>query len=322
MEESRAFWSLLSDLEVEEAARASRSRGTSWQRISEPEDCYQEVLTALHPAAEELLEQYTEISDYEMVPHALQCVSNLDFVLLRHHLTAIKRDRAWSISPSEFVGQFAFTVPNIQNHPKYREVLARLNRGHTLLDLGCGFGQDIRKLIVDGVNPGTIVGVDIEEGLIACGYEYFQDGDTLSTPFLVGDVLDPDSEVAIAAEGTFNLIWASSFYQFWGWEEQLRASIQTARLLKQRRGSMVFGFQLGSSPATEVQRTLSNGRTRHTTEFRHDGDSFRRLWEQVKEALGIDFDVRIVSVAPPWVSQLPTGASTVELMTFSVTIIE
>jgi SAM-dependent methyltransferase len=205
----------------------------------------------------------------------------------------------------------------------YPDVQRRLDRGHRLLDLGCGFGQDIRKLIVDGANPDNIVGADISDALVDCGYEYFQDEETLSTPFLIGDVLEPDAELAVAAEGRFNMIWSSFVYHLWNWDEQLRASIQTARLLKSRRGSMLIGIQLGTSPAMEVLRVRGSGRSQPQPMFRHDGGSFRRLWEQVEEVLGIEFDVRTVSVVPPWTRnpQLPPGASTIELLTFSVTIV-
>ena len=36
-------------------------------------------------------------------------------------------------------------------HPVYDEVVSRLKKDSKLLDLGCCFGQDIRKLIHDGV---------------------------------------------------------------------------------------------------------------------------------------------------------------------------
>jgi hypothetical protein len=75
MEESRAFWSLLSEIEGEEAARSSQSNGGSWRRSSRYANGFQETLTALQPAAKDLLEQYTDIPEYEMIPHAVRCVS-------------------------------------------------------------------------------------------------------------------------------------------------------------------------------------------------------------------------------------------------------
>src|ERR1700761_5030510 len=109
MEESRAFWSLLSDLEEEEAARASLSQ----RQPPMQDNSYQEVLNDLEPTARELLEDYTAMRDEQMIPHVLYCVSRQRSQWKACNLTSVQRDRAWRISPSDFVGQFDFTVPNI-----------------------------------------------------------------------------------------------------------------------------------------------------------------------------------------------------------------
>lgn len=44
-----------------------------------------------------------------------------------------------------------FLQLNISLSPVYDEVLFRLKKDEKLLDLGCCFGQDIRKLVQDGV---------------------------------------------------------------------------------------------------------------------------------------------------------------------------
>ena len=48
---------------------------------------------------------------------------------------------------------WAFLKPNIrwaQLDNEYDDILARLKGGATLLDLGCGFAQDLRTLAADG----------------------------------------------------------------------------------------------------------------------------------------------------------------------------
>lgn len=44
-----------------------------------------------------------------------------------------------------------FLQLNMSLSPAYDEVLSRLKNEQRLLDLGCCFGQDIRKLVHDGV---------------------------------------------------------------------------------------------------------------------------------------------------------------------------
>lgn len=49
--------------------------------------------------------------------------------------------------PYPCIGQFRFLSLGIANSPHYDEVLQRLRGGEKLLDVGCCFGQEIRKLV-------------------------------------------------------------------------------------------------------------------------------------------------------------------------------
>lgn len=65
-------------------------------------------------------------------------------------LTPAQRDQAWQIAPYPCIGGWMFLQLNMSLSPVYDEVLCRLKKGEKLLDLGCCFGQDIRKLVHDG----------------------------------------------------------------------------------------------------------------------------------------------------------------------------
>ena len=62
-----------------------------------------------------------------------------------------QRGQVWKIAPYPCVGGFKFLELNMSLSPTYGNVLSRLKGGDKLLDLGCCLGQDIRKLVYDGV---------------------------------------------------------------------------------------------------------------------------------------------------------------------------
>ena len=66
-------------------------------------------------------------------------------------LMQAQRDQAWRIAPYPCIGWWMFLQLYMSQNPVYGEVLYRLKKGERLLDLGCCFGQDIRKLVHDGV---------------------------------------------------------------------------------------------------------------------------------------------------------------------------
>ena len=68
-----------------------------------------------------------------------------------------------------------------------------MERGETLLDIGCCFGQDPRQLVADGAPSENIYGLDIEGPLIDIGYDLFMDRGWLKSTFIVGDVYNPST---------------------------------------------------------------------------------------------------------------------------------
>ena len=64
-----------------------------------------------------------------------------------------QRDEAWKIKPYPCVGMWGFLKPNIvwsQLDHEYEHILRRVVAGARILDLGCGLGQDLRRLAADG----------------------------------------------------------------------------------------------------------------------------------------------------------------------------
>ena len=66
---------------------------------------------------------------------------------------------------------------------------------HRLLDIGCCFGQDERKLVADGAPPQNIYGADLHRGFIELDYDLFLDWEKLTSKFFTGDVLAAEPEL-------------------------------------------------------------------------------------------------------------------------------
>eukprot|EP00026_Physarum_polycephalum_P011738 Phypoly_transcript_11980.p1 GENE.Phypoly_transcript_11980~~Phypoly_transcript_11980.p1 ORF type:complete len:273 (+),score=28.74 Phypoly_transcript_11980:170-988(+) len=59
-------------------------------------------------------------------------------------------------------------------------------------DIGCCFGTDVRKVIVDGVSQSDIYAIDVHDEYWKFGLDLFKDVDTLKVHTLFTDVSSPD----------------------------------------------------------------------------------------------------------------------------------
>jgi SAM-dependent methyltransferase len=172
----------------------------------------------------------------------------------------------------------------MRRHPCYDEVLDRLLKKEDaplkLLDLGCGFATDLRLLTFEGVDSKQLYGLDHVDDLIKCGYDLFQDKETLLSKFVIADLLKPET-VPRELFGTLDIVWAGAAFHLFDYEGQVQATILTVRLLKPRAGSLIFGYQLGHEPAKHY-----DGR------FGHDASSFEKLWKEVELATSSKWEIK------------------------------
>lgn len=146
--------------------------------------------------------------------------------------------------PYPCIGLFRFLDFSIHLSPDYSSVVKRVQEGATLLDLGCCFGQDIRKLAYDAGTSSTLIGTDLEEAFLNLGYELFADRDRLEATFVPGDVfaehfLEP-------YHGKIDIIYLGSFLHLFSEVQQKTVVRQLRKLLRPQAGSMVFGRHLGA----------------------------------------------------------------------------
>ncbi|KAF2452252.1 hypothetical protein BDY21DRAFT_408479 [Lineolata rhizophorae] len=248
---------------------------------------YKKDLDEVPPAARELLEKYSGIPPDKVKSHVMEI-----------------RDKAFAITPFPCIGRFHFLDLSIHTLPAYPEILARARAGQTVLDIGCCFGQDLRKLAFDGAPTTHLHGHDLRPAFWALGHALFRDGpgDTttaagtaaadnphpprFAATFSAGDFLDPAArprDRAAAAAGV-DVALASSFLHLFGWDGQVEAGVGIAGVV--REGGLVVGRQVGNKAAGEYARLGGGGST-----WRHNEESFRRLWDVVGERTGSRWEV-------------------------------
>lgn len=147
------------------------------------------------------------------------------------------------------------------------------------LDLGCCFGQDLRKLVADGAPSQNLYASDLRRDFWELGYELFRDRDTLASSFIEGDIFDAGSALT-ALDGQMDVVYAGSFLHLFDYEGQRKACERIVRLLRPKPGSVVLGRQVGSVVAGERNHRTNKG----SAMWRHDIASFERMWAEVGAA--------------------------------------
>ena len=206
----------------------------------------------------------------------------------------LQRDKAWKIHPYPCIGRFCFLDLSISLHPLYPTVLARLKNTvnpELFLDLGCCFGQDIRRLVADGIPGEQLYGVDLRLEFLELGYELFLDKESLKAHFLEGDIFEENDKAKGGKElsklnGKVDIIYAAAFLHLFDWEEQVQAGTRIVRLIREH--SLIFGWQVGTTKPGSYARRSDKGRTR----YGHDPDSFQKLWDVIGEKTATKWKVQ------------------------------
>lgn len=161
----------------------------------------------------------------------------------------------------------------------YPEILERVKGGEKFLDLGCCFGQEIRKLVQDGAPSANTYGSDLWGEFLSIGYELFKDKDRLKTAFIAADIFD-DSSALTELYGQMNIIYVGDFFHLFSLEEQEIIAVRVTKLLARQPGSLIIGRQSGSEIAKEYSRAGDTSGRKH---FQHNPQSWTELWERVGE---------------------------------------
>lgn len=194
----------------------------------------------------------------------------------------------------------------------YDEVLRGLRSQEdpkTLLDVGCCFGHDLRKLVADGAPSSQIVGAELRSEFIELGYDLFKDRDTYEGKFVVGDIVaDSPGSPTEALKGTIDFLHVSAFLHIFGWDRQLQAAIRLMAFLKNKRGTVVLGHQIGSSKPGEYPHPASSA----GVTFLHSQETFRKLWNEVEKQTATEWQLKSS------MRTLQTKGSTFEVLYFEI----
>lgn len=110
---------------------------------------------------------------------------------LIEHVHAI-RDQVWAFAPYPCIGRGWFLLPGLSGMKEWPEVVEAAKEGKTILDLGCGLGQDIRRLYSDAGRDTAnlkLYASDVNEKLWEMGCELFRDHKMPVAKFLCADAM-------------------------------------------------------------------------------------------------------------------------------------
>jgi SAM-dependent methyltransferase len=262
----------------------------------------------------ELLEQYSGIPAGEMqVEHVRRL-----------------RDRAYQEYQYPCLGLYRFLGLALSTHPLYEGHVLPLLRGEkatkdatprgtsprTFLDLGTCLGQDIRKLIFDGVPMESVYGADILTEFVDIGYDLFGDEERLPRSHFVApaDIFD-DSSPLKELDGKVDIVHANSVFHLFSWDDQVKAAKRVIRLMRPQKGSLILGSQIAHPEPGEVP---SRPGRRSGTMYRHDEKSWERFWESVGKEVGLSFTVKSSLSAYPKVEGMGDFLDGLSRMTFEV----
>ena len=158
--------------------------------------------------------------------------------------------------------------------------------GHTLLDLGCCFGQDIRKLVADGAPADNLIGADLHQEFLDLGYELFRDRGRLTSRFFAGDIV-ADEPIFEQLYGKLNIIHVASFFHLFSLPTQIRITKRLVNMLRPIPGSLIFGRQTGNVKAGVYQHVSQA----EANMWRHNVSSWEELWATVSKETGTEWKV-------------------------------
>ncbi|KAJ7589980.1 hypothetical protein C8J56DRAFT_1004084 [Mycena floridula] len=197
---------------------------------------------------------------------------------LEAHVLAVQ-SKAYDIYGYSCIRGFNFLRLKISKLSGYKHVLkiGKERPGVILLDIGCCFGNDIRRAVQDGFPVEGIIESDLRE-------------ETFPAAFVAGDAFDPSfiarretfEEVPNSAapnltslQGYVSAIHAPAFFHLFNEEKQFELAKQITALLSPLPGSII----LGAHTALPVNG-FRKGNTVMLGMFCHSPESWKELWDR------------------------------------------
>ncbi|PYH40505.1 class I SAM-dependent methyltransferase [Aspergillus saccharolyticus JOP 1030-1] len=221
----------------------------------------------------------------------LEDYANISADELENHVRDIAI-RGWKVKPYPCFARFLFLDFDLAHSPAYDTIIAHTQANHLFLDLGCGLGQNIRRLIYDGAPADRLIGLDLFPEYISLGYRLFKDEATLPSRFLVQNFFEDTPSMQQIA-GKIKAINSGYFMHLWSWDMQLNVAKRIIQVMAPEKGAIARGVHFGRHAAGVCGHTVDG--LDAESMFLHTPDSLTRLWEQAAEEMSTRLKVDCVS---------------------------
>ncbi|GAW09016.1 protein [Lentinula edodes] len=204
-------------------------------------------------------------------------------------------------------GFLRFRILRSQSGYKQLLELGSTRANALFLDIGCCFGNDLRKAIEDGFPAQNVIASDLRPDFWNFGHELFNTNPTtFPVTFVPGNVLEssfistqppllshesppnfipsvslqsllllPNPKSLDPLRGHLSAIHTSAFFHLFKKDEQLLIAKKLASLLSPVPGSIIFGSHRGAATPQEGERNSTG-----TLFYRHSPESWKDMWEK------------------------------------------
>lgn len=229
------------------------------------------------------------------------------------HLNSV-RDLAWEHHPYPSIGLWVFLDLGLSgddlpksgpSYPKddtaistikatYQNIIGKLQAGGKILDVGCMFAQDMRKLVHDGAPAESVYGTDLLGEYFTYGYKLFRDEDRIPKDhFIAVDILDAGASGLKFLERKLDVVNATHVIHVFSVQDQIVLLKRFLSLLKDEEGTMVTGRLTANDVSGYHSKSNAKATTRSGGDiWEHNPDSFKELWELVGKQTGTKWDVK------------------------------
>jgi hypothetical protein len=159
----------------------------------------------------------------------------------------------------------------------------------------------------------NLYGSDLRLDFISLGYDLFLDSDKFNAHFIAVDIFDDGSDLVKQLSGKIDIIYTGAFFHLFDLEEQEKIAKRVVTLLKDKPNTLILGRQVGNVKPGNYQRRLRDG-----SRYRHDENTWTKMWEKVGEETGTEWNVDASLTERMQISELRFQDPGTRLLRFAV----